>query len=220
MTDYPIQLQLKGRLCIVVGGGTVGRRKVSGLLAAGARVRLITAEPPPPLPAGVELVQRPYRTGDLAGSLLAFAATDDPRVNAAVAEEARAAGILVNIADDPQMGDFTLPAILRRGSLTLTAATGGSSPALAVLLRDRLAGQYGPEWEAILQIAAALRCQRLTLPPKNEYNAEILHRLLEGCLPELFAAGDAAGVNRLLAEVAGAGMSLEALGIRLPKGKP
>ncbi len=59
MTDFPIQLQLKGRLCIVVGGGAVGRRKINGLLAAGARVRLITAEPTADLPAEVELVQRP-----------------------------------------------------------------------------------------------------------------------------------------------------------------
>jgi precorrin-2 dehydrogenase len=220
MTDFPIQLQLKGRLCIVVGGGAVGRRKINGLLAAGARVRLITAEPTADLPAEVELVQRPFQRGDLTGSLLAFAATDDPRVNAAVAAEARAAGILVNVADDPLQGDFVLPAVLRRGSLTLTAATGGGSPALAVLLRDRLAGQYGPGWDTTLQVVAALRRQWLTEPPKGEYNAEILRRLLEGGLPDLIAAGDAAGVDCLLAEVAGAEMSLEALGISLPKGKP
>ncbi len=141
-------------------------------------------------------------------------------MNAAVAAEARAAGILVNVADDPLQGDFVLPAVLRRGSLTLTAATGGGSPALAVLLRDRLAGQYGPGWDTTLQVVAALRRQRLTEPPKGEYNTEILRRLLEGGLPDLIAAGDAAGVDRLLAEVAGAEMSLEALGISLPKGKP
>lgn len=220
MPDYPVQLQLKDRLCVVVGGGSVGLRKIKGLLAAGARVRLIAQEPPAPPPDGVEVLVRPYRRGDLAGALLAFAATDDPQVNAAVAEEARAAGILVNVADDPQRGDFILPAVLRRGPLTLTAATAGASPALAALLRDRLAGQYGGEWEAVVAVIAALRRKWLTVSPNGEYNAEILHRLLEGGLPELLAAGDSAGVDGLLAEVAGAGISLEGLGIRLSKGKP
>ncbi len=220
MADYPIHLQLKGHLCVVVGGGAVGLRKINGLLAAGARVRLIAPAQAAALPQGVELVGRPYRRGDLAGARLAFAATDDPRVNEAVAEEAHAAGILVNVADDPQQGDFALPAVLRRGALTLAAATGGASPALAVLLRDRLAGQYGGEWEAVLEVFAALRRKWLTLPPNGEYNVEILHRLLEGGLPELLAACDTAGADHLLAEVAGAGMSLEALGIRLSKGKP
>lgn len=219
MPDYPIQLQLKGRLCVVVGGGTVGLRKINGLLAAGARVRLITAEMPPALPADVELVLRPYRRGDLAGALLAFAATDDPQVNAIIADEARAAGILVNVAAASQQGDFALPAALRRGALTLTVATGGTSPALAALLRDRLAGQYGWEWASVLEVFAALRRKWLTLPPNGEYNAKILHRLLER-LPGLLAAGDTAAADGLLSEVAGAGMSLEALGIRLPKGKP
>ena len=201
MTDYPIQLQLSGRLCVVVGGGRVGQRKIAGLLAAGARVRLVTREAPEGLPAAVELVPRPFRPDDLDGALLAFAATDDPQVNAAVVRAARGAGILASRADDPEAGDFTLPAVLRRGELTLAVATGGTSPALAALLRERLEGEYGAEWQLVLEVVAALRRQRLTLPRKGEYNLEILRRLLAGGLPGLLAAGDLAGADRLLAAV-------------------
>jgi len=217
MPDYPLQLNLQQRLCVVVGAGSVGLRKVEGLLAAGARVRLVSAALPEILPPALELVARPYRQGDLAGALLAFAATDDPQVNAAVAAEARAAGILVNRADDPAAGDFALPAVLRRGELTLTVATGGGSPALAALLREELAHQFGDEWAEVVELLAALRRKRLTVPPKGEYNREILRRLLRGGLPGLLAARDAAGADRLLGEIVGE--SLETLGIRLSKGR-
>ncbi|AMV73789.1 bifunctional precorrin-2 dehydrogenase/sirohydrochlorin ferrochelatase [Desulfuromonas carbonis] len=218
MPDYPLQLNLQQRLCVVIGAGRVGLRKVEGLLAAGARVRLVATVLPELLSPALELVARPYRNGDLAGALLAFAATDDPQVNAAVVAEARAARILVNRADDPAEGDFALPAVLRRGALTLTVATGGGSPALAALLREELAGQFGEEWAEVLELLGALRRKRLTVPPKGEYNREILRRLLRGGLPGLLAANDAAGADRLLGEIVGE--SLETLGIRLPKGKP
>ncbi len=219
---YPIQLQLKGRLCTVVGGGRVGRRKASGLLRAGARVRLITIEPPASfaLEKEIEIIRRPYQDGDLAGALLAFAATDDRRVNAAVAAEARQLDIPINIADDPAASDFLLPATFFRGDLAVAVTTGGRSPALAAQLKDQLATQIGPEWETMLEIAAALRQKRLTLPEKAEYNQEILRQLVEGNLPSLITRGDTAGINDLLHRLLGKDFSLADLGIHLPKGMP
>jgi precorrin-2 dehydrogenase/sirohydrochlorin ferrochelatase len=218
---YPIQLQLKGRLCTVVGGGRVGLRKASGLLRAGARVRLVTAEPTADFSSRqeIEIIRRPYREGDLAGAFLAFAATDDRRVNAAVAAEARRLNIPVNIADDPEASDFFLPAAFFRGDLAVAVTTGGRSPALAAQVRDQLAALIGPEWETVLEIAAALRQKRLTLPEKTKYNQKILH-LLEGGLPSLISGGDAAGIDDLLSRLLGKGFSLADLGIHLPKGMP
>jgi precorrin-2 dehydrogenase/sirohydrochlorin ferrochelatase len=220
MSDYPILLQLKGRPCVVIGGGPAGIRKARGLVEAGARVRLIASELAVPAGelAGVELVIRPFRAGDLLGAFLAFAATDDRLVNAAVVREARQRGVLVSVVNAPDEGDFTLPALLRRGNLTVSVATAGSSPALAALLRDRLADQLGPEWATVLEIAAALRQKRLTLQGKTEYNQAILRRLLEGGLPDLIAGGDAPAVDRLLQTLFGEGCSLAQLGIRLAKG--
>lgn len=215
----PLNFRLQGRLCVVVGGGAVGRRKVAALLAAGARVRLIDPHAAP-APAGVEWLARPYRDGDLADAALAVAATDDPAVDAAVAAEARARRLPVNVAADPAAGDFFFPAVLRRGALTVAVASDGASPALAGALRDLLAASLGPEWGTLAEIAAALRQKRLTLSAANAYDSEVLRRLLEGGLPGLLAAGDAAGVDRLLTQQLGAGATLAALGVTLPKGVP
>jgi len=220
MPDYPISLQLKDRLCVVVGGGPVAIRKARGLLEAGAKVRLVAPESAvtaEQLPA-LEFIQRSYRAGDLEGACLAFAATDDRRVNAEILREARQRGILVNVADAPGTGDFAVPALLRRGDLTVAVSTAGGSPALAGLLRDRVAENLGPEWSTVIAIAAALRQKRLTLQGKSEYNQPILRRLLDGGLPGLIASGDAPAVDRLLQTLFGEGCSLAQLGIRLTKG--
>ncbi len=219
---YPLQLKLSGRLCVVVGGGAVGRRKLAGLLRAGARVRLIDpdADCVPNREAALDLIPRSYREGDLEGAFLVFAATDSPAVNAAVAAEARRRGIPVNRADDAAAGDFLLPANLRRGDLLFSVASGGQSPALAALLRDRLAGYFGPEWGTVLDVVAALRRKRLTPLGKAKYNQEILRRLLTDGLAERVAAGDGAGINALLASLPDGGCSLDDLGIQLPKGMP
>jgi precorrin-2 dehydrogenase/sirohydrochlorin ferrochelatase len=220
MSDYPILLQLNGRLCVVIGGGPVAIRKARGLREAGGQVRLVASELAVPAGelAGVEVIIRPFRAGDLSGAFMVFAATDDRLVNAAVVREARQRGVLVSVVDAPGEGDFTLPALLRRGDLTVSVATAGGSPALAAVLRDRVADQLGPEWATVLEIATALRQKRLTLQGKTEYNQAILRRLLEGGLPDLIAGGDAPAVDRLLQTLLGEGCSLAQLGIRLAKG--
>jgi len=220
MPDYLVTLQLDGRLCVVVGGGTVALRKARGLSETGARVRLIASELTAPVEGldAMEVCVRPYRDGDLDEAFLAFAATGDRAVNAAVVGEARRRGVLVSVVDLPEEGDFVLPALLRRGELTVAVATGGRSPALAALVRDHLAAQLGPEWAAVLEIAAALRRKRLTLQGKTEYNQAILRRLLDGGLPKLIAGGDEAAVDRLLRTLFGEGCTLAGLGVRLAKG--
>jgi precorrin-2 dehydrogenase / sirohydrochlorin ferrochelatase len=218
MSDYPIFLNLQGRLAVVVGGGTVGLRKVRGLLAAGAKVRLVEPRGCAMMAEGLEVLCRPYRDGDLAGALLAFAATDDRQVNAAVLREGKAEGILVNVADVPTQGDFSLPAVLRRGGLLVAIGSGGQSPALAGCLRDILAAQIGDEWGTVLEVVAALRQKHLTDEGKSEYNSRVLRQLLKAGLPALVAAGDEAGVDRLLSSLCGPEISLATLGIPLRKG--
>lgn len=221
MADYPITLQLSNQLCVVVGAGAVGQRKLIGLRQAGARIRLIAPDAPQALAApDLELCRRPYRPGDLAGATLVFAATNDRALNAAIAREARAAGLLVNVADAPQQGNFTLPAVARQGSLTLAVASGGASPAFSALLRDRLAEELGPEWATLLEIAAALRQKRLTPLQGSEYNREVLRKLLEHQLPALIKAGATPAIDQLLQELCGPDCSLSTLGVHLPKGLP
>ncbi len=143
--DYPIVLtDLEGRLAVVVGGGVVGERKVRGLLAVGAEVRLVSPEATPQLQSWahegrMSWVRRGYVTGDLAGARLAFAATNQRAVNAGVAREAAATGVLCNIADMPAEGNFHLPALYRGPDLTVAVSSGGAMPVRAATLRDAIA---------------------------------------------------------------------------------
>lgn len=221
MTSYPLFLELQGCLCVVVGGGAVGLRKMRGLLAAGARVRLVEPSAgPEPLPPGVEHLCRDYCPEDLYGATLAFAATDRREVNAAVARDARSAGIPVNVADAPDESTFTVPAMLRRGALSVAVATAGQSPAVAGLVRDEIAVLLGPEWDTIMEIAAALRRKRLTPTLPNDYNQRVFRQLLNEGLAGLVAGGDFLAIDRLLTSVVGEETTLVTLGIGITKGRP
>jgi len=198
---YPLQLNLAGRLCLVVGAGSVGRRKLAALLAAGARVRLVDPQlPDATLPATVEQRPRPFRDEDLDEVVLAFAATAEATVNERVVALARKRGVFCGRADRPEAGDFALPATLRRGALTVAIATGGLSPTLAVLLRDRLAERLGSEWAALTRLAGALR-RELLQAGRMELNRLWLQALLQGGIEARLAAADGAGLRALLLDV-------------------
>jgi precorrin-2 dehydrogenase/sirohydrochlorin ferrochelatase len=163
MSDgYPITLRLDGRRCVVVGGGSVAARKVNALVGTGADVVVVAQEVVPHLQMladqGRLLVERRrFEPGDLDGAFLAFAATDDPKVNRAVASAARERGVPVNVADDPAGCDFTVPAVVRRGDVMVAISTGGRSPAFARHLRTDLDRWLTPERCALLDLAADLR---------------------------------------------------------------
>jgi precorrin-2 dehydrogenase/sirohydrochlorin ferrochelatase len=140
---YPAFLNLKGRLCVVFGGGKVAERKVAKLLAAQARVRVISPAAGNLLlqwaaDGQIEWVNRSYASGDAAAAWLVFAATNDPEVNRAIAAEAEAAGRLVNVADDVARCAFTVPASTRQGGVQVAISTFGTDPAKAKRLRELL----------------------------------------------------------------------------------
>lgn len=144
---YPVGLVVAGRPVLVVGGGRVAARKVADLVACGARLTVVAPEVVPEVAEwdGIAVERRPYRAGEAAGYRLVVTATGDPVVDQQVFDDAEAAGVWVNSADDPARCTFTLPAVVRRGPVVVTAATGGRSPALATWLRRQLDGRLGPE---------------------------------------------------------------------------
>jgi siroheme synthase-like protein len=157
-TSFPIELNLYGRTVLVVGLGAVGRRKAAALAAAGARV--IGVDPKVEgMSAGTGAIQMHrecYHARHLNGISLVFAAAT-PAVNRRVVADARQRGVWVCSASDPEAGDFTVPAVWRKGPLTLTVATSGASPALAVTLRDRAAEALGPAAVGLAMLLAELR---------------------------------------------------------------
>jgi precorrin-2 dehydrogenase/sirohydrochlorin ferrochelatase len=162
MGYFPVSLELAGQPCVVIGGGAVAERRIEALLAAGAAVTVVSPQLTPVLSgmaavARIRHLARPYRPGDLRGARLALAATDDPAVTAAVAGEARMLGVWLNAADDPAHCDFMLPAVVRRGVLTVAVASGGASPALTRALREHLDAALGSEWAALGELAAETR---------------------------------------------------------------
>ncbi|MFH7321121.1 bifunctional precorrin-2 dehydrogenase/sirohydrochlorin ferrochelatase [Desulfurivibrio sp. D14AmB] len=182
-------MQLARRPCVVVGGGAVARRKVEGLLACEAAVTVIS----PRLDGELERLRqagalrwlaREYREGDLAGAFLVIAATDDEGVQARVHAEAERDNLLLNVADVPKWCNLILPAVVRRGDLSLAVSTGGASPALAARLRRELEDSYGDEYRVLLALLAALRPLVIDRGEGHQVNCR--------CFKELVAA-DLAG---------------------------
>ena len=143
---FPVVLRFDGRLAVVIGGGTVADRKVGALLDAGATVRVIA----PMIVAGLRsranaaadaltLMERPYDPADLDGAWYVVAATGDPTVQQAVADDCERRGIWCNAVDDPERCTALLPAVHRSGDVIIAVSTSGSSPTLARVLRDRIA---------------------------------------------------------------------------------
>lgn len=124
---------------VVVGAGRVALRKTLGLVECGAMVTVVAPEGMAELAGlGVKWKRRRFRRPDLRGAVLAFAATNDRRVNRAVAEEAERQGIPVNVADCKEECRFLVPARVRRGDVTVAISTGGASPRRAAALRRRI----------------------------------------------------------------------------------
>ncbi|MCX7671514.1 MAG: bifunctional precorrin-2 dehydrogenase/sirohydrochlorin ferrochelatase [Anaerolineae bacterium] len=191
MKHYPINLiGLAARRVVVIGGGTVAARKVAGLRAAGAMVTIISPTLSPELEqlaeAGeVQVARRAYRPGDLEGAFLAIAATDDRAVNQAVWEEAERRGCLINVVDDPDHSNFIVPAVVRRGEITLAISTGGASPALARQLRERLEAAIGPEYGVLATLLAELRPELFKRFPPGAARLAAVQRLINSDVLEI-----------------------------------
>ena len=159
---YPVFLKLKGRTCLVVGGGEVAARKVSLLVESGARVKVVSPRFNNSIKSlgeqgNIEIEKRPFEPGDLVGVFLAIAATSDKRINHQVAIESERRNILVNVVDTPSEGNFIVPSLIRQGELTIAISTGGKSPALARKLRQDIEKSFAPRYAILLDIASQVR---------------------------------------------------------------
>jgi len=159
---YPIFLNLRGKRCVVIGGGNVALRKVKVLLDCGANVTMISPKLHPEIVKlskrkAIHLIQRNYKKKDLEDAVIAFACTDVKMVNRKVAADAKKVGVLVNVADDPGPSDFIIPSFFRRGNLTVAVSTAGVSPALTRKIRTKLENSFGKEYASLISIIREIR---------------------------------------------------------------
>ncbi len=192
---YPINLKVKDRLCIIIGGGSVALRKALSLVASNGRVRIISPEVHSRLrglvdEGKIEWVAREYRPGDLSDAFLAIAATNIKDVQHQIAVEAQSVKILVNIVDDPKGCSFQVPAVVRRGEFLLTVSTGGASPGLASSVKKELEDNYGREYEQYVSLLSKIRAIIVGDGRTQESHKKVLDKILQLDLLPLIAVGN------------------------------
>lgn len=200
MDFLPIFMNVKDKLCLVVGGGEVAHRKASVLREAGATVKVVAPEFSASFAnaSGVECVSERFRPNHLDGVVLAIAATDDSAVNQEISQHARMRNVPVNVVDNPVLSTFIMPSILDRSPLMVAFSTGGASPVLARMLRGKLETMIPQGYGRLAALCARLRDTvkaRVTNPAKRRIFWE---NVLEGAIAEKVLAGDEAGAEAML----------------------
>jgi siroheme synthase-like protein len=190
---------------LVVGGGRVAARKVADLVACGAQVTVVAPSVDDAVLGheGVAVERRPYRAGEAAAYRLVVTATGDRAVDQQVFDDAEAAGVWVNSADDPARCTFTLPAVVRRHPVVVAVATGGHSPALATWLRRRLEAELGPEVAVLAGLLDDAR-SRVKASGRSTEALDWQSLLDGGLLDVLVAEGEVAARARIDAWLEGA----------------
>jgi precorrin-2 dehydrogenase/sirohydrochlorin ferrochelatase len=185
---FPVFLNLKNKLCIVIGGGKVAERKVENLLTSQAKVKVISPEVTLKLKklaeeGKIEWERRVYKKGDLHSAWLVIAATDNPEIQKEIFKEAEEKRIFCNVVDVPELCSFIVPSTIRRGLLTIAISTSGVSPAVARRLRETLEEIIGEEYVLYVELMKDLRKQILNLNLSPEEKEEKLQKLALAPIP-------------------------------------
>ena len=184
---YPVYLNLAGKRCVILGGGTIAQGKIAALRDAGASITVISPEATDGIRRAAQrghitFEQREYRAGDLDGAFIAVAATNVWHVNREIYEEAEERGVLLNVVDDPDQCTFIAPSIVRRDPITLAVSTGGASPALARKMRETLADAPALKWadlaNALGRARRVIKEKRTVIDP-TRWQCVITEELLE-----------------------------------------
>ena len=181
---YPVYLDLRHRLVVVVGGGSVAERKTLGLIACGAEVRVVAPTVTAALEdmarrRAIEWIRREFDGEDLRGAHLAFAATNNPVVNTRVCQACDWQGVLVNRVESPEASDFIVPSTLRRGGLTIAVSTAGASPHLARRIRQSLEERFGDEYAAWIDLLEKARRTVIDAIADPQRRSDLLKRLAD-----------------------------------------
>jgi len=202
--DYlPAFHNVRGKLCLVVGGGEIATRKAGVLLEAGATVRVVAPEIEPDLASqpGVEPIVARFEPQHLEGAVMVIAATNDREVNRQVSELAQSHKLPVNVVDDPELCSFIMPAILDRSPLMVAFSSGGGSPVLTRMMRGKLETVIPQNYSRLAAFAVRFRervKEVVSNPPKRRIFWE---NALDGVVAERVLAGDEEGAEALLKQM-------------------
>jgi len=216
MKYYPVNLDIRNRKCLVVGGGAVGTRKVMTLLDCGAKVIVVSNEVTQQVfeladNGSIVLKNRPFQISDLHKMFLVIGATDNPELNRQIHSEAERLGMLCNIADRPEVCNFILPAIVNRGDLIIAISTSGKSPAFAKKIRKDLEKEFGTEYEEFLKLMGRIRNKLLSQDHEPEVHKPLFENLIQRNLVKMIKDRDIAAVDSLLFEILGEGYIFDEL---------
>lgn len=195
MRYYPLYLDLKGKICAVVGGGEVAERKVGSLLEAQARVLVISPRIVPALrdlgeKGVIECRAEEFVERDIPELFLVIGATDDPELNLRIAAWARRQKALVNLVDDAAGSDFIVPSWISRGDLTIAISTGGKSPALARKIREELEVKYGREYAEFLGLLGEVRGEVIARVPEPRAREATFRSVVDSDILQLLRQGE------------------------------
>jgi precorrin-2 dehydrogenase/sirohydrochlorin ferrochelatase len=216
MKYYPVNLDINDRNCLVVGGGSVGTRKVRTLIKCNANVTVVSPEFEENLMLladkhSITLKKRPYRPTDLNNMFLVISATCDLKLNRLISQEARERNMLCNIADFPDACSFILPSIVNRGDLLISISTSGKSPAFAKKLRKDLEKQFGKEYGDFLRLMGAIRKKLLGENHHPEAHKNIFQQIIEQDLLDMIRMRKKENIDSLLLGILGHGYSYDEL---------
>jgi precorrin-2 dehydrogenase/sirohydrochlorin ferrochelatase len=195
MSYYPIHVDLRGRKCLVIGGGKVAERKVRSLITCEAEITLVSPEVTTGLKDLIEkkkllYLQKKYQESDLDQAFLVIAATDQSEVNRQIYRDALRRNLLVNVVDSPECCNFIIPAFVKRGDLLLSVSTGGKSPALAGKIRKKWEGEFGEEYQLFLEVLGELREKIQGHIQDPLLRKKLIHQILDSDLLDLLRQGD------------------------------
>lgn len=184
MAKYPIFLELGGRRVVVIGGGAVAGRKAQALLAAGARLVMVADKADDAITAlcagtDAELIKSRYSKAYLAGAVLAVAATNKPQLNRQIYKDCQELEILCNVVDEPELCDFFVPAVVKRGDLQIAVGTEGDCPAYAGHLRKKLEQTFTEKHGEFLTELETLRKHIIKEVPDPADRKAILGQLVD-----------------------------------------
>jgi len=216
MAYYPVNLDITGKRCLVVGAGGVGTRKITGLLGCDARVNVVSITASAHVRTlardGVIVYHdRAYEEDDLKGVFLVIGATNNYLLNRQIYEDACKRQLLCNIADQPALCNFILPAVVRRGDLVIAASTSGKSPAMAKQLRRELEAVYGDEYALFLKLMGAAREKLLAVDHAPEAHKPLFNALIDGGMLGMIRDGRLSEMDALLVHVLGPGYDRKSL---------